>query len=78
MGWEVVYYNHKEQTNRPKAGKEIKKMNADFSIYLTQWGCFADEMRWVCESNKNGMICATFRTYQQAVEWCENKGYSHN
>ena len=73
----MVYYNHKEQRNGLKAGKEIK-MNADFSIYLTQWGCFADEMRWVCESNKNGMICATFRTYQQAVEWCENKGYSHN
>ena len=53
-------------------------MNADFSIYLTQWGCFADEMRWVCESNKNGMIYATFRTYQQAIDWCENKGYSHN
>ena len=53
-------------------------MNADFSIYLMQWGCYADEMRYVCESNKNGMICATFRTYQQAVEWCENKGYSHN
>ena len=25
MGGEVVYYNHKEQTNRPKAGKEKDK-----------------------------------------------------
>ncbi len=49
-------------------------MNADFSIYLMQWGCYADEMRYVCESNKNGMVCATFRTYQQAVDWCEKKG----
>lgn len=53
-------------------------MNADFIIYLTQWGCCADEMRYACESNKDGMIYATFRTYQQAVDWCENKGYSHN
>ena len=30
MGWEVVYYNHKEQTNRPKAGKEID-MNKTYS-----------------------------------------------
>ena len=53
-------------------------MNADFSIYLMQWGCCADEMRYACESNKDGMIYSTFRTYQQAVDWCENKGYSHN
>ena len=73
--WYIIITRNKEQA---KGRKGNKKMNADFSIYLTQWGCFADEMRWVCESNKNGMICATFRTYQQAVEWCENKGYSHN
>ena len=53
-------------------------MNADFVIYLTQWGCCADEMRYACESNKDGMIYATFRTYRQAVDWCEKRGYTHN
>ena len=53
-------------------------MSADFTIYFAQWGCFADEMRWVCKSNKNGLICAAFCTYQQAAAWCESKGYSHN
>ena len=50
----------------------------DILIYLTQWGCFADEMRWVCESNKDGMIYSVHHTYQRAVAWCESKGYSHN
>lgn len=53
-------------------------MDADFVIYLTQWGCCADEMRYVCESNKDGMIYATFCTYQQAVDWCEKRGHTHN
>lgn len=53
-------------------GKE-NDMNPDFSIYKTQWGCCADEMRWACESNKNGMIYATFHTYEQAVAWCNKK-----
>ena len=60
-------------------------MKADFSIYLTDWGyCPADEwgycrgdVRWVCESNNNGLIYAAFRTPQQAVSWCENNGYSY-
>ena len=60
-------------------------MNADFSIYLADWGrCCADEwgycrgdVRWVCESNSNGLIYAAFRTHQEATYWCESKGYSY-
>lgn len=52
-------------------------MNTDFCIRHIQWGR-DDVMRYACESNKDGMIYATFRTYQKAAEWCENKGYSHN
>ena len=51
-------------------------MDVDFVIYLTQWG-YADEMCYACESTKDGMIYSVFRTYREAVEWCENKGYSH-
>lgn len=53
-------------------------MNTDFTIYKTQWGCTADDEKWVCESNQDGMIYSAHNTYQSAVEWCRKKGYSHN
>lgn len=63
---------------RPGGYEGRKEKLMDFSIYKTQWGVYADEMRWACESNKNGMIYATFHTYEQAAAWCNKKGYSHN
>lgn len=57
---------------------EVLKVNIDISIYLTQWGCCVEDMRWVCESNKTGLIHVAFHTYQEAAMWCESRGYSHD
>lgn len=51
-------------------------MDVDFIIYFTEWG-YTNEMCYACESTKDGVIYSTFRTYREAVEWCENKGYSY-
>lgn len=50
----------------------------DFIIYLAQWGITDDDMKWVCESNHDGMIYTACNSYKQAVFWCESKGYTHN
>lgn len=48
MGWEVVYYNHKEQTNRPKAGKEnnVKQYLYSVGMKHKKTGQKIDLMVW--------------------------------
>ena len=51
---------------------------ADFTIYKTQWGCTCDDEKWVCESNKDGMVWTATNSYSDAVKWCERNGYTHD
>lgn len=45
MGGEVVYYNHKEQMDRPKAGKEQEMFEVYFDGITSEYSCYIQNAR---------------------------------
>ena len=53
-------------------------MKHDIDICLADWGCTADDVKWVCKSTKNGWTYTVCNSYPDAVAWCERNGFTHN